>query len=34
MLLLNNPTLCKEISNNGIHKMAPTAWENSIAHII
>jgi hypothetical protein len=33
-LLLNNPTLCKEISNNGIHKMAPTAWENSaIAHM-
>jgi hypothetical protein len=28
-LLLNNPILCKEISNNGIHKMAPTAWENS-----
>ena len=32
-LLLDNPQLCKEISNNGIHKMAPTAWENSaIAH--
>ncbi|MFV8333964.1 glycosyltransferase [Flavobacterium sp. GSP14] len=32
-ILLDNPKLCKEISNNGIHKMAPTAWENSaIAH--
>lgn len=32
-VLLDNPKLCKEISNNGIHKMAPTAWENSaIAH--
>jgi hypothetical protein len=24
-ILLDNPKLCKEISNNGIHKMAPTA---------
>lgn len=32
-LLLDNPQLCMDISNNGIHKMAPTAWENSaIAH--
>ncbi|WP_051219125.1 glycosyltransferase [Flavobacterium frigidarium] len=32
-LLLDNPKLRKEISSNGIHKMAPTAWENSaIAH--
>ncbi|MDI1255467.1 MAG: glycosyltransferase [Flavobacterium sp.] len=31
--LLGNPQLCKEISANGIHKMAPTAWENTaIAH--
>lgn len=35
LLLLNNPQLRKEISDNGIHKMAPTAWENSaIAHAI
>jgi glycosyltransferase involved in cell wall biosynthesis len=34
-ILLDNPKLCREISNNGIHKMAPTAWENSaIAHAI
>jgi glycosyltransferase involved in cell wall biosynthesis len=33
--LLNNPQLCKEISNKGIHKMAPTAWENAaIAHAL
>ncbi|WP_066331063.1 glycosyltransferase [Flavobacterium crassostreae] len=33
IVLLDNPVLCKEISNNGIHKMAPTAWENSaLAH--
>nr|WP_315250694.1 glycosyltransferase [uncultured Flavobacterium sp.] len=32
-LLLDNPELCIEISNNGIHKMASTVWENSaIAH--
>lgn len=32
-LLLQNPDLLKEISSKGIHKMAPTAWENSaIAH--
>jgi glycosyltransferase involved in cell wall biosynthesis len=31
--LLNDPHQCMEISNKGIHKMAPTAWENSaIAH--
>jgi hypothetical protein len=31
VILLDNPKLCKEISNNGIHKMAPTV-ENSSAH--
>jgi glycosyltransferase involved in cell wall biosynthesis len=31
--LLSDPTLMKNISLNGLHKMAPTAWENSaIAH--
>ncbi len=29
MRLLKNPQLRKNISSNGIHKMAPTAWENS-----
>ena len=34
-ILLENETLRKEISSNGIHKLAPTAWENSaIAHAI
>ena len=33
ILLLENENLRKEISANGLHKMAPTAWENSaIAH--
>jgi glycosyltransferase involved in cell wall biosynthesis len=33
--LLDNPLLRKEISSNGIHKLAPTAWENSaIAHAL
>ncbi len=33
--LLENEKLRKEISSNGIHKLAPTAWENSaIAHAI
>ncbi len=33
--LLKNEQLRKEISSNGIHKLAPTAWENSaIAHAI
>jgi hypothetical protein len=32
-ILLDNPKLCK-ISNNGIHKMAPTAWENSAMPIL
>ncbi len=32
-LLLENEQLRNEISSNGIHKLAPTAWENSaIAH--
>lgn len=31
--LLNNQQLMNDISSNGLHKMAPTAWENSsIAH--
>lgn len=31
--LLNNEKLRKEIAANGIHKMAPTAWQNSaLAH--
>lgn len=31
--LLNQDKLLKSISSNGLHKMAPTAWENSaIAH--
>ncbi|WP_291143498.1 glycosyltransferase [Flavobacterium sp. UBA7680] len=29
MMLLKNSQLRKNISDNGIHKMAPTAWENS-----
>ncbi len=34
-ILLENDQLRKEISSNGIHKLAPTAWENSaIAHAI
>jgi glycosyltransferase involved in cell wall biosynthesis/uncharacterized protein YyaL (SSP411 family) len=34
-ILLDNAQLCKEISSNGIHKLAPTAWENSaIAHAL
>ena len=34
-ILLENEQLRKEISSNGIHKLAPTAWENSaIAHAI
>lgn len=34
-ILLNNEQLRKEISSNGIHKLAPTAWENSaIAHAL
>lgn len=34
-LLLENEQLRKQISSNGIHKLAPTAWENSaIAHAI
>ena len=34
-ILLENHQLRKEISSNGIHKLAPTAWENSaIAHAI
>ena len=33
--LLNNDQLRKNIAANGIHKLAPTAWENSaIAHAI
>ena len=33
ILLLENEELRNEISANGLHKMAPTAWENSaIAH--
>ena len=33
--LLDNAQLCKEISSNGIHKLAPTAWENSaISHAL
>jgi glycosyltransferase involved in cell wall biosynthesis len=32
--LLNSEQLRKDISANGIHKLAPTAWENSaIAHV-
>ncbi|MDP1812721.1 MAG: glycosyltransferase [Sediminibacterium sp.] len=32
-LLLSDERLCKNISSNGLHRMAPTAWENSaIAH--
>ena len=27
--LLENTELCNTISANGIHKLAPTAWENS-----
>jgi glycosyltransferase involved in cell wall biosynthesis len=35
ILLLNNAQLRKNISANGIHKLAPTAWENSaIAHAL
>jgi glycosyltransferase involved in cell wall biosynthesis len=34
-VLLENEQLRKEISSNGIHKLAPTAWENSaIAHTL
>ncbi len=34
-ILLNNEHLRREISSNGIHKLAPTAWENSaIAHAL
>lgn len=33
ILLLKNEKLRKKIASNGIHKMAPTAWENTaIAH--
>jgi hypothetical protein len=32
-ILLDNPKLC-EISNNGIHKMAPTAWEIRLLPIL
>ena len=33
--LLNNEELRKSISSNGIHKLAPTSWENTaIAHIL
>lgn len=33
--LIDNDTLCATISANGIHKLAPTAWENSaIAHAL
>jgi len=33
--LLNNEQLRQDISSNGIHKLAPTAWENSaIAHAL
>ncbi|TDP60934.1 glycosyltransferase [Flavobacterium dankookense] len=33
--LLENDALCNSISANGIHKLAPTAWENSaIAHTL
>jgi glycosyltransferase involved in cell wall biosynthesis len=33
--LLENETLCATIAANGIHKLAPTAWENSaIAHAL
>ncbi|WP_310556291.1 glycosyltransferase [Flavobacterium sp.] len=33
--LLDNEQLRREISSNGIHKLAPTAWENSaIAHAL
>lgn len=33
--LLENESLRKEIASNGIHKLAPTAWENSaIAHAL
>ncbi|MBA0884632.1 glycosyltransferase [Flavobacterium sp. BBQ-18] len=35
ILLLNDVQLRKNISANGIHKLAPTAWENSaIAHAL
>jgi glycosyltransferase involved in cell wall biosynthesis len=34
-ILLENEQLRSEISSNGIHKLAPTAWENSaIAHAL
>jgi glycosyltransferase involved in cell wall biosynthesis len=34
-ILLDNEQLRKEISSNGIHKLAPTAWENAaIAHAL
>ena len=34
LLLLNDPQLSQKMSADGIHKMAPTAWENSaIAHV-
>ncbi|MBC7523967.1 MAG: glycosyltransferase [Flavobacterium sp.] len=34
-ILLDSEQLRKEISSNGIHKLAPTAWENSaIAHAL
>ncbi len=34
-ILLENEQLRKQISSNGIHKLAPTAWENSaIAHAL
>lgn len=33
--LLDDETLLKEISSNGLHSMAPTAWENAaIAHAL
>jgi uncharacterized protein YyaL (SSP411 family) len=33
--LIDDDTLCATISANGIHKLAPTAWENSaIAHAL
>lgn len=33
--LIDDETLCATISANGIHKLAPTAWENSaISHVL
>jgi glycosyltransferase involved in cell wall biosynthesis len=33
--LLNDESLRKKISSNGLHRMAPTAWENAaIAHVL